>query len=219
MRLVLLAVLAIPAAAQAAPSAGDVLARVRAHYKGVAHLRGGFRQESTDTTFGNTSEAEGTLELARPGKLRLDYAMKVSAGVKRSFRSDGTHLWDVNHENLEIDVMDVAHATIPAAVALLTGADPTQDFTATLTTTSGYGGRGAVVVQLDARRATAQAKRVFVVVDPADDHVRETATVDSSGNVQHLVFDALDPKAAVADADFAPTPKELKSYKVVVIKP
>ena len=219
MRLAILAVLAIPATAHAAPSADDVLAKVQGYYKNVAHLRGGFQQESTEATFGRTTKTEGTLELARPGKIRLDYAMTVSAGVKRSFRSDGTHLWDVNHENLEIDVMDISHSATPAALALLTGADPKKDFTATLSTTSGYGGKGAVVVQLDAKRPTAQAKRVFVVVDPADGRVRETATVDTSGNVQHFVFDALDPKAAVAAVDFAPTKRELAGYKIVVIKP
>ena len=219
MRLAIAVMLAIPASAHAAPSADDVLALVQGYYKNVAHLRGRFRQESTDATFGNTSRSEGTLELARPGKLRLDYARSVSVGVKRSFRSDGTHLWDVNHENLEIDVMNIAHSATPAALAVLTGADPKRDFTAKLTTTTGYGGHGTIVVELDARQANAAARQVFVVVDPADGRVRETATVDSSGNVSHYIFDALDPKAGVADADFAPTKQELAKYKLVVVKP
>jgi outer membrane lipoprotein-sorting protein len=106
---------------------------------------------------------------------------------------------------------------MPAALGVLAGADPKQGFTATLTTTSGYGDRTTIVVQLDAKQPSAQAKQVYLVVDPADGRVRETVTVDSSGNINHLFFDALDPKADVADADFMVDPKsrELRSYKIV----
>jgi outer membrane lipoprotein-sorting protein len=106
VRLAILAVLAIPAVAHAAASADDVLARVQGYYKNVAHLRGGFRQETTRATFGDTAKSHGTVELARPGKLRLDYAKPVGQGVKSSMRSDGTHFWVVNHDNLEIDLKD-----------------------------------------------------------------------------------------------------------------
>jgi outer membrane lipoprotein-sorting protein len=204
------------ATAHAAPSADEVVAKMQGYYKKASHLRGEFRQEHIYDV--GTKRAEhGTLELARPGKFRFDYAKSVGAGVKKSVRSDGTHLWVVNHDNLEIDTKDISHDTTPAAVAVLTGADPTKDFTATLATKSGFGDDKATVVELDPKKPSAAYAKIYLVVDPTDGHVIESAVIDSSKNVDHIYFDKLDTRTAVKDSDFIADveSKELKKYKLV----
>jgi outer membrane lipoprotein-sorting protein len=218
MRFASIGILTIFAAsAQAAPSATDVVAKVQTFYKKADHLKGQFRQEVVSNLDGAKRVSHGSLELARPGKLRFDYAKSVGTGVAKSVRSDGTHLWIVNHDNLEIDTKDISHDTTPAAVAVLTGADPTKDFTATLTTKSGFGDDTSTVVELDPRKPSAAYAKIYLVVDPKDGHVIESAVIDSSGNVNHVYFDKLDAKASVAASDFIvdPDAKDLKKYKRV----
>jgi outer membrane lipoprotein-sorting protein len=204
------------ASAQAAPSADDVVAKMQGYYKKATHLRGEFRQEHVYDV--GTKRAEhGTLELARPGKFRFDYAKSVGTGLKKSVRSDGTHLWIVNHDNLEIDTKDISHDTTPAAVAVLTGADPTKDFTASLTTKSGFGDDKSTVIELDPKKPSATYAKIYLVVDPTDGHILESAVIDSSKNVDHIYFDKLDSKTAVAASDFIvdAESKDLKKYKLV----
>jgi outer membrane lipoprotein carrier protein len=217
MRLAAIAIVPIFAAtAQAAPSAKDVVAKVQGYYKKAEHLKGEFRQELVYDV-GAKKVSHGSLELAKPGKFKFDYAKSVGTGIAKSVRSDGTHLWIVNHDNLEIDTKDISHDTTPAAVAVLTGADPTKDFTATLTTKSGFGDDKATVVELDPRTPSAAYAKIYLVVDPNDGHVIESAVIDSSGNVNHIYFDKLDAKAKVGDSDFIvdPDAKDLKKYKLV----
>ena len=219
MRLALIALVLAAGTAHADPSssAADVLGKVTTYYKSIGHLKGEFHQEVVYKDFGTTKKSHGTIELARPRKFRLDYAKSLGAGTKRSFRSDGTHLWDVDRDNLEIMKKDLATDVTPAAVGVLTGADVKKDYTPSLATSSGFGGSGDVVVQLDAKQPNAGAKQVFIVVDPKDGRVKETAVVDSSGNVDHIVYDKLDGGAAVKASDFVVDvdSKEFKTYKIV----
>ena len=217
MRFASIAIVTIFAAsAHASPSATEVVAKVQTFYKKADHLKGEFRQERIYDVGAKKSE-HGTLELSRPGKLRFDYAKSVGTGVKKSVRSDGTHLWIVNKDNLEIDTKDISHDTTPAAVAVLTGADVTKDFTATLTTKSGFGDDKATVVELDPKQPSASYAKIYLVVDPKDGHITESVVIDSSGNVNHVYFDKLDAKASVKDSDFIvdKESKEFKNYKVV----
>ncbi len=208
--------LSATATAEAAPSAGEVVAKVQGYYKKASHLKGEFRQELVYDV-GAKKVSHGTLELARPGKFKFDYAKSVGTGIAKSVRSDGTHLWIVNKDNLEIDTKDISHDTTPAAVAVLTGADPTKDFTAALTTKSGFGDDKSTVVELDPKQPSAAYAKIYLVVDPTDGHIIESAVIDSSGNVNHVYFDKLDPKATVKDSDFIvdPDAKDLKMYKRV----
>lgn len=219
MRFTPLALVLVAATAHASPSADDVLAKVQAYYKKIDHLKGEFHQEVVNPTFGTTKKSHGQIWLARPRKLRLDYAKSVGTGTKpkRSFRTDGTHLWDVDHDNLEITKKDLSTDVTPVAVGVLTGVDVRKDYTPSLASNSGFGGSGDVVVELDAKQPNAGAKQVFVVVDPKDGRVKESAVVDSEGNVNHLVYDKLDPKADVKESDFVvdADAKEFKTYKVV----
>ncbi len=204
--------------ARAEPSADDVVAKVRGYYAKVEHVTGDFRQEVVDPSFGTTRKSHGTMKLARPGKLRFDYAKTTGAGVKRSLRSDGKHLWDVEHDNLEVISKDISKDPTPVAVGVLTGrADLAKDFKASIAAKSGFGGGTDVVVQLDPKTASASYKEVFLVVDPADGHIKETVVIDSSGDVNHIYFDKLDTKAAVKDSDFIADldSKALKNYKLV----
>ena len=204
-------------AATAAPSADDVVAKMQGYYKKVPHLKGEFRQDVADPTFGTKRKSHGTIELARPGKFRMDYANTTGAGVKKSIRTDGKHLWDVEHDNKEIITRDIAKDPTPAAVGVLTGADLSKDFTAKIATNSGFGDDKSTVIELDPKQPSAAYKQVFIVVDPKDGRVLETAVVDTSDNVGHFVFDKLDPNAAVKDSDFIvdPDAKDLKQYRLV----
>ena len=222
MRIAPLAVvaLALPATALADPGADEVVAKVQGYYKKVDHLKGTFRQEVSNATFATTKKSHGTVELARPNKVRLDYANTTGTGVKRSLRSDGKHLWDVEHDNLEILGKELGRDPVPVAVGVLLGtAELGKDFSPSLSTSSGFGDAGSTVLQLESRTHSAPWKQLYLVVDPGDGHIRETVVIDSGGNVNHFFLDKLDPKAAVKDSDFIVDveSKELRKYKVVDI--
>jgi outer membrane lipoprotein-sorting protein len=206
-----LVVLSAAATVHAASSADNVLAKVHAKYSGLSHLRGTYRQENTRD--GVKRELSGEFELARHGKFRIDDDAENS-----SLRSDGTNLWMVQHDTHYIGRFDGTRPFAPSTFSALAGADLAKDYTATITTTSSYGAKGTVVLQLDAtnRRVTPQ---IFLVLDPTDDHVLEIVVVEKRES-KHLYFDTLDPDTAVQDSDFVADPDsaELRGYSVDTIK-
>jgi outer membrane lipoprotein carrier protein len=170
--------------APAPTSAADVVTKVQAYYAGTKTLMADFRQQYTNTTFGRSSQSDGRLYVAKPGKMRWDY----KTPDKRFFISDGTTLWVYEEAARQAFQQSLEDQILPVAVTFLYGkGDLSTEFTAALDPGK-YGAKGDLVVKLTPRKPEAQYKNLWLVVDPADFHVKESVILEASDNVNHFRF-------------------------------
>jgi outer membrane lipoprotein carrier protein len=194
-------------------SAGDVVKKVQAYYAGTQKLRADFRQDYTNTTFGRTSQSDGRMWVQKPGKMRWDYAKPE----KKYFISDGTTLWvyeEAAHQAIQQSLKD---QILPVAVTFLYGqGDLATEFNAELDPGK-YGGKDAVCVKLTPKKADAQYKNLWLVVDPTDFHVSESIIREASDNINHFTFFNIkqNAQAKVEDRHFTFVPPT----GVKVVKP
>src|SRR5262245_66564249 len=94
----------IAAPAATAANASDVVDKVQAFYAGIKQVTAQFRQSVTNDTFGSTKTSDGTVWIMKPGKMRWDYLEKRKGGVevKKSFISNGSYLYVVEHDNKQV---------------------------------------------------------------------------------------------------------------------
>jgi chaperone LolA len=210
----MLAVLAIPAVAHAAPSADAVAKEVEQFYAKLSHLHARFRQDIYNATFGQTKTTSGTVWLSRPTSMHWDYANRRDPSKSaKEFVSDGKTLWVVDHENRWIDARSLAGSSLPASAAFLLGGSLTKSYTVALDVSGTYG-KGTVLA-LTPRTPSAEVKELELVVDPSDGHVVESIVINSNGDVNHFTFDGVDTKTAPSATAFTVNPKSLPTYKVV----
>src|SRR5215207_5708896 len=136
----------------AAPSADEVVGKVQAFYATINQLSAKFRQEFTNATFGDTKISDGSLWIMKPGKMRWDYyskARKSQVKVEKSFISNGSYLYVVEHQNKQVIKKNLQKDLTPVAVSFLYGkGDLRADFNAALDTSNTYGAKGDVVLKL-----------------------------------------------------------------------
>jgi len=216
--LALLAALALPTArASAAPTGDDVVNDVQKFYGGVNQVTALFREYVTYKQFGTTTSSDGKLYLQKPGKMRWDYLEKVKGETryKRSFISDGTTLWLVEHDKKQVTKKSLAQTVMPVAVSFLYGkGDLKTEFNAALDTSGTYGAKGDRVVKLTPKQPSAQYKTLTLVVASDDGHVRESIIVDSSDNVTHFKFFSPDFKAPIDQKVFEFNRDSARNYRV-----
>jgi outer membrane lipoprotein carrier protein len=172
------------APAKPMPSAVEVVAGVQAYYKNTTRLEATFRQRYTNTVFGKTSQSDGKLYLDKPGKMRWDY----KTPDKKLYISDGTLLWVVDFANKQAFKQKIEDQLLPVAVTFLYGqGDLAKDFTPTLDAGK-FGGKNDWVVKLTPKTPSAQYKTLWLVVDPADYHVKESIIQEASDNLNAFAF-------------------------------
>lgn len=211
------------AAAQVSAPASTVNAEtavqnVQKFYSGIARVTAQFRQSVKNATFGLAKDSDGTVWLAKPGKMRWDYLEKKPSGtvVKKSFLSDGKTLYVVDHGNKQVMKKDIKADLLPVAVTFLYGTgDLTKEFNAAIDTSGAYGTKGDVVLKLTPKQPSAQYKNLYLVADPTNFHVKESIIIDSSDNVNHFRFYAPDFEKPIKDSLFEFTPASVPSYRVV----
>ncbi len=216
-----LAVQAAPAASQAASakknrlSADQVVERVQSFYTDSRQLTALFRQTYTNNTFGKKSISDGKMWIKKPGKMRWDYRGKQRK-IKKSFISDGTTLWAVEHDNKQVFKKSVEDDMLPVAVSFLYGeGDLRRDFEAALNSSGSYGKRSDYVLELTPRKPSAQYKTLFLVVDPGNYRVKESVVIEASGNSNHFRFFSPNTKKPVKDAWFLFNENKLTNYRIV----
>lgn len=207
---------------QKAPSsarlgANDVVAKVQAFYVDTQQLTALFRQTYTNTTFGKTSVSDGKVWIKKPGKMRWDYQHnKKKKKVKKSFISDGTTLWAVEHDNKQVIRTKIEDDILPVAVTFLFGkGDLARDFSAAMDESGTYGKKSDYVLELTPRTPSAQYKKLFLVVDADDFRVKQSIVIEASGNTNHFRFYSPDTKKAVQDSWFVFNINKFKSYRLV----
>ncbi len=175
-----------PAVAKAPPvaSADEVVKKVQAYYAGTQKLRARFRQEYTNTTFGTSSQSDGVVWIMKPGKMRWDYAKPE----KKYFISDGTTLWVYEEAAKQAFQQSLKDQVLPVAVTFLYGqGNLAAEFNAQLDPGK-YGGKDDLCIKLTPKKPEAQYKNLWLVVDPADFHVKESVILEASDNLNHFTF-------------------------------
>lgn len=215
----LLATAAVPS------TATEVVDRVQQFYAGIKQVTASFRQAVTNNTFGSTKTSDGTVWIMKPGKMRWDYLEKKKdpanpskdvVEVRKSFISNGTMLYVIEHDNKQVLKKSLQQDLMPVAVSFLYGkGDLRAEFNAELDKTGKYGEKDDVVLRLTPKQPSAQYKNLFLVVSPKDFHVSQSIIVDSSGNVNHFRFYAPDFEKPVKDSYFEFDERSVKSYRVI----
>lgn len=211
------AVQAAPAA-QTAPTAASVVDHVQQFYAGIKQVTASFRQAVTNDTFGSTKTSDGTVWIMKPGKMRWDYLEKKKTGVevKKSFISNGTYLYVVEHDNKQVVKKNLERDLMPVAVSFLYGkGDLKAEFNPELDKSGKYGEKGDLVLKLTPKQPSAQYKNLYLVVSPTDFHVSQSVIIDSSNNVNHFRFFAPDFEKPIKDAYFEFDERSVKNYRVI----
>jgi outer membrane lipoprotein carrier protein len=205
-------------AATSSMSANDVVDQVQGFYAKINQVTAQFRQTVHNSQFGTDKSSDGMVWLEKPGKMRWDYLDKKASGtqVTKSFISNGTTLFYVEHANKQVTKKSLQNDMMPVAVTFLYGKGNLRtEFDAALDTTSGYGDKGDVVVKLTPKKASAQYKNLFLVVDPTQFRVKESIIVDTSNNVNHFHFYAPDFEKPIKDSWFEFDERSVKNYQVI----
>ncbi|HET9621755.1 MAG TPA: outer membrane lipoprotein carrier protein LolA [Kofleriaceae bacterium] len=202
----------------ATSNATEVVDRVQQFYAGIKQVTASFRQAVTNDTFGSTKTSDGTVWIMKPGKMRWDYLEKKKTGVevKKSFISNGTSLYVVEHDNKQVVKKSLQQDLMPVAVSFLYGkGDLKAEFNAELDKTGKYGEKDDFVLKLTPKQPSAQYKNLFLVVSPSDFHVSQSVIIDSSNNVNHFRFFAPDFEKPIKDSYFEFDERSVKSYRVI----
>jgi outer membrane lipoprotein carrier protein len=207
------------APATAAPaSAAEVVDKVQQFYAGIKQVSARFRQAVTNETFGSTKTSDGSVWIMKPGKMRWDYveSRKNEVVVKKSFISNGTSLYVVEHDNKQVLKKNLQQDLMPVAVSFLYGkGDLKAEFTPELDRSGKYGEKESIVLKLTPKQPSAQYKNLFLVVSPTDFHVSQSVIVDSSNNVNHFRFFAPDFEKPIKASSFEFDERSVKNYRVI----
>ncbi len=204
----------------AAPTADEIVDGVQQFYAGITNVTAKFRQTVTNVTFGDTKQTDGMLYIKKPGKMRWDYITKKNkkTSTNKSFISNGTYLWVVEHDNKQVVEKSLEKNMLPVAVTFLYGkGDLKTDFTAALDGGKKYGGKDDFVLKLTPKAASAQYKTLYLVIAKDDFRAKESIIIDAAGNTNHFRFYEPNFAKAVADKvfNFDPKAKALKNYRII----
>jgi outer membrane lipoprotein carrier protein len=213
------------AAAGVPSTATEVVDHVQQFYAGIKQVTAQFRQAVTNNTFGSTKTSDGSVWIMKPGKMRWDYLEKKKdpanpgkeiVEVKKSFISNGSYLYMVEHDNKQVVKKNLQQDLMPVAVSFLYGkGDLRAEFNAEIDKTGKYGEKDDIVLRLTPRQPSAQYKNLFLVVSPKDFHVSQSVIVDSSSNVNHFRFFAPDFEKPIKDSYFEFDERSVKNYRVI----
>ena len=207
-------------AAKPAATAGTVVAEVQKFYAGIKQVTAKFRQTVTNSTFGTNKASDGVVLLAKPGKMRWDYyeKKKGTVVVKKSFISNGSYLYVVEHDNKQVMKKNLQNDLMPVAVTFLYGKGDLQaEFNAEIDKSGKYGAKDDIVLKMTPKKPSAQYKNLFLVVAKDNYRVKQSVIIDASNNVNQFMFYEPDfEKAIAADMfEFNANSTRTKNYRVV----
>ncbi|HSD88888.1 MAG TPA: outer membrane lipoprotein carrier protein LolA [Kofleriaceae bacterium] len=207
------------APAPAAPTtASAVVNEVQKFYAGIKQVTATFRQSVTNNTFGSTKTSDGTVWLMKPGKMRWDYVEKKKdkVQVKKSFISNGSYLYVVEHDNKQVVKKNLANDLMPVAVTFLYGKGNLQaEFNPEVDTSKKYGTKDDIVLKLTPKKPSAQYKALYLVVAKDNYRVKQSVIVDSSNNINQFMFYAPDFDKSIKDTWFEFSENSVKNYRII----
>jgi outer membrane lipoprotein carrier protein len=205
-------------AAATQANAAAVVDNVQKFYAGIKQVTAQFRQTVTNNTFGSKKDSDGTVWLAKPGKMRWDYLEKKAGKtlVKKSFISNGSYLYVIEHDNKQVMKKNLANDLMPVAVSFLYGkGDLKAEFNAALDTSGKYGTKGDLVLKMTPKKTSAQYKNLYLVVDPSNYRVKQSVIIDTSNNTNQFQFFAPDFTTEQKPTIYEFDERSVKSYRIV----
>ncbi len=217
-RIVTTAPLVAAPLASTSQSANDVVDNVQKFYANIKQVTALFRQSVTNDMLGSTKTSDGQVFIMKPGKMRWDYKekKKTEVKVKKSFISNGTNLYVVEHDNLQVLKKSLQQDLMPVAVSFLYGkGDLKAEFNAELDKSGKFGAKGEVVLKLSPKKPSAQYKNLYLVVSPDNFRVTQSIIIDSSNNVNHFRFYSPNFEKPIASGLFEFDERSVKNYRIV----
>jgi outer membrane lipoprotein carrier protein len=203
-------------------TASQIVDKVQGFYAEIKQVTASFRQAVTNDTFGSTKTSDGTVWIMKPGKMRWDYLeQKQKQGKvsrKKSFISNGSMLYVVEYDNMQIVKKNLQQDLMPVAVSFLYGkGDLKTEFNAEMDATGKYGAKGEYVLKMTPKKPSAQYKNLYLVVSPDDFRVTQSVIIDSSNNSNHFRFYSPDFKKPIEAKwfEFDEKGPEVKNYRIV----
>ena len=138
--------------------------------------------------------------------------------VKKSFISNGTYLYVIEHDNKQVVKKNLQQDLMPVAVSFLYGRGSLKDeFNPEIDTKLKLGGAKDVVLKLTPKKPSAQYKNLYLVVNKDDFHVSQSQIVDASNNTNHISFYEPDAIKTEAPTIFEYNEKEATKagYRIV----
>ncbi len=205
-------------------TAAETLDKVQTFYAGIKQVSAQFRQVVDNATYGTSKTSDGNVFISKPGKMRWDYMEKVNTKgktqvqVTKSFVSNGTYLYVIEHANKTVSKKSLDQNLMPVAVSFLYGkGDLKTEFDPELDTSGKYGSKGDIVLKLTPKKdkQSAQYKNLYLVVSGSDFHVSQSVIIDNNGGTNHFRFFAPDFKKPIADKWFEFDRSSVPDYRMV----
>ena len=199
----LLVGLALPAAGAAA-DLDAVVARLEATYAQLRDLKAEFRQVSHNKGLGQTIEAEGTLFLKKPDKLRWEFRTPT----RQEIVSDGERLWIHTPDLQQVNVAETRRVLAGPAGSFLAGLGRLRESFSVrfLNPAQRTDEAGRILLDLAPKQPEPSLARLIVAADPETGLVRKAVVYDQFGNTVTLTFTRVSVNPGLPDALFAFTP-------------
>jgi outer membrane lipoprotein carrier protein len=197
-------VVAISAVALAAPSLDEAVAALEQAQRRVTDLKAPFRQAAHNRTLNQTVEAQGTLYLKKPGRLRWEYRTPTPQEIV----SDGTKLWVYTPELKQVNVAAAPQALAGPAGSFLQGLGQVREHfhVRFLNPAQPTDAEGRVVLDLTPKQPQPLMARLIVSVDPKSWLVRQAVVHDELGNTVTVRFGDTVVNSGLSDSLFVFVP-------------
>jgi outer membrane lipoprotein carrier protein len=183
-------------AAEASDDAAKTLEAVQKRYDSVRDLRASFAQTSYSAALGKETEAQGTVVVKRPGKMRWEYGKPDG----RVIVLDGSaiRIWSPEEKQFQIAALSASNVS-PTALGFLMGQAKLGDsFEATNLTEAGRSERGLLLRP----KNDAGFESLSLWLDAKSLQLRESVVVDLFGNRTRVRFAEIVENAGVEPSAF-----------------
>jgi outer membrane lipoprotein carrier protein len=189
---------AVPAAAQNAPTASELAARVQAHYVTVKDFTADFTLVQTSSRLPKAVEERGQVKVKKPSRMRWTY----QTSDKQEFVSDGTRLYSYFPRDKYVTTSPLPKGDeVSTALLFLAGrGDLTRDFAAAVPDEQPA---GEWRLLLTPKSPQADFKTMTLDVDRATLALRGFTVVDEQGGVSRFRFLNLRENRGLGDGEFA----------------
>lgn len=186
------------AEAPAAPASevDKVMDGLQGFYKDAASLKAQFTQHYTYKVHKRTQRSTGMVFFKKPRRMRWDYQKPTP----KVFIADGQTLWVYEPEAAQVFKRNLGEAQLPVALSFMSGeGDLRTEFNARLV---GENEPGAWLLELTPRRDQGHYKSLRLLVDRETYRVKESTVIDPVGNINRVVFEAVQTNQVLPDAGF-----------------
>lgn len=198
LALLLIALVAAPAAAEEAPSVDDLLAKMAKAHDGLTALTATFTQTSTGMSYVEPLVQSGTIALEAPGKMRWEFVTPTPT----SWVSDGTTLWVLDPAEKTSTKFSSVGPVLKTYYGFLTGtSDPRKAFTVSVAKAKAPI-EGAVGLALKPKENDGSVDVVRLWLDGTTHRVTGLSMVTPFGDTTDMVLSDVKTPKDLPDPDF-----------------